>query len=81
MALEAVEALEALASMLRSTLGLFSMAHGTGALLSSAQDCQAQDPSLRSARSEATLGQVPIGPSPRFEFRRTLLSFSCSDPC
>ena len=58
-ALEAVEALEARAFMLRSTLGLFSMAHGTGALFSSAQDCQAQDSSLRSARFEATLGQVP----------------------
>ena len=40
MALEAVEALEALALMLRSTLGLISMAHGACALLSSAQDCQ-----------------------------------------
>ena len=58
-ALEAVEALEALALMLRSTLGLISMAHGAGALLSSAQDCQAQDSSLRSARFEATPGQVP----------------------
>ena len=37
-ALEAVEALEALALML-STLGLISMAHGAGALFSSAQDC------------------------------------------
>ena len=40
-ALEAVEALEALARMLRSTPNLISMAHGTGALFSSAQDCQA----------------------------------------
>ena len=40
-ALEAVEALEALARMLRSTLSFIIMAHGTGALFSSAQDCQA----------------------------------------
>ena len=58
-ALKAVKALEALALMLRSTMGLFSMAHGAGALLSNAQDCQAQDSSSRSARFEATPGQVP----------------------
>ena len=47
-ALEAVEALEALALMLRSTLGLISMTHGAGALFSSAQDCQALEPMLGS---------------------------------
>ena len=42
-ALKASKALEALALLLRSTMGVFSMAHGAGALLSRAQDCQAQD--------------------------------------
>ena len=43
-ALEAVEALEALAITLRITLGFISMAHGADALLISAHDCQAPEP-------------------------------------
>ena len=64
MALEAFEALEALALMLRSTLGLISTAHGAGALFSSAQDCQALELMLGgqvvALKAQAlTLGSTP----------------------
>ena len=52
-ALKASKALEALALLLRSTMGLFTMAHGAGALISSAQDCQAQDNLFTKAKFNA----------------------------